>query len=88
MKARICHQKYRSQKKPATDPKTTKEIITEIKNPGIANNKEYKYLFFHSYLELRDKFKLMVCEIAPQIDLRYVTPLCPRIEYEAANRSR
>jgi hypothetical protein len=34
-----------------TAPKTTREIIAEIKKPGIPNNNEYKYLFFIAPLE-------------------------------------
>ena len=38
--------KTKIQRMPAADPKTTKEIITETKKPGIPNSTEYKYLFF------------------------------------------
>jgi hypothetical protein len=38
--------KIKSQKKPAAAPKMTREIIAEIKKPGIPNKSEYRYLLF------------------------------------------
>ena len=52
--------KTKIQRTPAADPKTTKEIITETKKPGIPNSTEYKYLFFICLATVR---LWMSCEV-------------------------